>query len=203
VGSGGGLGAPAAAARRRFEAKRDMAPQVLAGRMTLPEAAEHFRRLDEADPGYPPGLPRPPRDEAAECDWVLHLVWEHFKLEGRYAAAARWYAEAFTAHPQLLAGPSTRHRYHAACAGAMAGCGRGRDAAGLDEATRAGFRRQARDWLRTALEARRRLLAQEPGKVLAVAHDLQDWLWDSPFAGVRGPAALARLPEAERQEWQK
>jgi hypothetical protein len=38
---------------------------------------------------------------------------------------------------------------------------------------------------------------------LAVAHDLQDWLWDSPFAGVRGPDALARLPAAERHEWQE
>jgi hypothetical protein len=50
---------------------------------------------------------------------------------------------------------------------------------------------------------RRRLLEQESGQVRAVARDLQDWLWDSPFAGVRGPDALARLPEAERQEWQK
>jgi hypothetical protein len=84
----------------------------------------------------------------------------------------------------------------------MAGCGRGRDAADLDEATRAGFRRQARDWLRAELEARR-LLAQEPGQVRAVARDLQDWLWDIQFAGVRGPDALARLPEAERQAWQR
>jgi hypothetical protein len=175
----------------------------MAGRMTLPEAAEHFRRLDEADPVSPPGTPRPPADEAAECDWVLHLVWENFKLHGRYAAAARWYAEAFTAHPHLLAGPSPRHRYHAAGAAALAGCGQGRDAANLHEATRAGFRRQARDWLRVELEARRRLLAQEPGKVRAVARGLQDWLWDSPFAGVRGPDALARLPQAERQAWQQ
>jgi hypothetical protein len=65
------------------------------------------------------------------------------------------------------------------------------------------FRRQARDWMRAELEARRRLLEQEPGKVLAVARGLQDWLWDSRFAGVRGPEALARLPEAERQEWQQ
>jgi hypothetical protein len=128
---------------------------------------------------------------------------EHFKLQGRYAAAARWYAEALTAYPQLLAGPSTRYRYHAAGAAALAGCGQGRDAADLDEATRAAFRRQALDWLRAELEARRRLLGQEPGKVLAVARDLQDWRWDIPFAGVRGPEALARLPEPERQEWQE
>jgi hypothetical protein len=44
----------------------------------------------------------------------------------------------------------------------MAGCGEGRDAAGLDEQTRVGLRRQARDWLRAELEGRRRLLEQEP-----------------------------------------
>jgi hypothetical protein len=32
---------------------------------------------------------------------------------------------------------------------------------------------------------------------------VQDWLWDTHFAGVRGPDALARLPEAERQAWHK
>jgi hypothetical protein len=171
--------------------------------MTLPDEAELFRRLDEAHPGYPPGLPRPPGDEAADYDSVLHEVWETFKLDGRFAAAARLYTGAFTAHPHLLDGPSTRNRYRAACAAAMAGSGQGRDATDLDEATRVAFRRQALDWLRAELEARRRLLAKEPGKVLAVARDLQDWLWDSPFAGLRGPDALARLPEAERQEWQE
>ena len=47
------------AARRRDEAKRALAAEVVAGRMTLREAAGHFRRLDEADPAYPPGIPRP------------------------------------------------------------------------------------------------------------------------------------------------
>jgi hypothetical protein len=54
------------------------------------------------------------------------------------------------------------------------------------------------------LEARRQLLEQEPGKTHGtVADHLQRWLGDIPFAGVRGPEALARLPEAERQAWQE
>jgi len=41
------------------------------------------------------------------------------------------------------------------------------------------------------------------GKVSgAVAQRLQHWLQDNDFAGVRGPEALAKLPEAEREEWQ-
>ena len=128
---------------------------------------------------------------------------QNFKLEGQYAAAARWYAEALTAYPHLPAGPSTKHRYLAACAAARAGCGRGRDAADLDEATRLGFRRQALDWLRAELDSWRRLLEKEPGNAWLVARDLRDWLEDPHLAGVRGPDALARLPATERQAWQR
>jgi hypothetical protein len=85
----------------------------------------------------------------------------------------------------------------------MAGCSGGRDAADLDEKSRVGFRRQALTWLRTELEARRRLLEQEAENVGGpVADDLQQWLGNFHFAGLRGPEALARLPEPERQAWQ-
>jgi hypothetical protein len=36
-----------------------------------------------------------------------------------------------------------------------------------------------------------------------VNHDLQSWLRDPAFAGVRGPEALAWLPAAEREAWQE
>src|SRR5262249_43019941 len=116
---------------------------------------------------------------------------------------ARWYAEAFNTDPRLLAGPADRHLYDAARAAAQAAAGQGRDAADLDEKTRVGFRQHALDWLQAELEARRRLLEQEPGKVLAVAHNMQDWLEDPHFAGVRDADALAQLSEPERQVWQK
>jgi hypothetical protein len=32
---------------------------------------------------------------------------------------------------------------------------------------------------------------------------LQSWKTDVAFAGVRDPAALAKLPEDERRQWQK
>jgi hypothetical protein len=34
------------------------------------------------------------------------------------------------------------------------------------------------------------------------AGNMRRWLADPAFDGVRGPEALARLPEAERQAWQ-
>jgi hypothetical protein len=203
VRSGDELEAIIEAGRHRDEAKRALAAEVVAGRMTVREAADHFRRLDEANSDFFAHVLPPPRDERFYCERVLDTVWGVLGHQQRYAAAARWYGEALTAHPHLLAGPPAGQRFYAACAAAWAGCGQGRDAADLDETTRAGFRRQARDWMRAELEARRRLLEQEPAKALTVSRGLQDWLWDSRFDGVRGPDALARLPEAERQAWQK
>src|SRR5262249_25859876 len=89
-----------------------------------------------------------------------------------------------------------------------AGCGRGQDAASLNDKERADLRRQALDWLRADLEELGRLLKdfldKNPGRPLpGIARTLRYWLWDGDFAGVRGPEALARLPEVERQQWQK
>jgi hypothetical protein len=204
VRSGDELEATIEVGRHRDEAKRALAAEVIAGTMSLREAADHFRRLDEANSGFFAHVLPPPRDERFYCDRVLDTVWGVLGHPQRYAAAARWYAEAFTAHPHLLAGPPAGQRYYAARAAALAGCGQGRDAADLDEESRAHFRRQALDWLRDELEAQRRLLGTEPEKIgWILANGLQRWLWDSDFAGVRGPDALARLPAAERQAWQR
>jgi hypothetical protein len=192
------------AGRRRDGAKRALAAEVVAGRMTLQEAAGHFRHLDETDPGFPLGIARPPADERARYDRVLDCGWEVLAHEGRFAEAARWYAEVFAAHPQLLVGSPTGHRYYAAWAAVLAGYGQGRDASDLDEEGRTRFRRQALGWLRAELEAQRRLLEREPAPNRGfIAGGLQRWLRELYFAGVRGPDSLGRLPAAERQAWQK
>src|SRR6185437_8355496 len=59
--------------------------------------------------------------ERAEVAWVCHL-------KRRHAAAARWYEEAFTQRPELARDSRRGYRYNAACAAALAGCGRGKDA---------------------------------------------------------------------------
>jgi tetratricopeptide (TPR) repeat protein len=122
----------------------------------------------------------------------------------QYAAAARFYAEAFAEQPKLADDLSEWHRYNAACAAALAGCGQGKDADKLDDKERARLRRQTWDWLRADLGAWVRLLNQEPDKVRPVLlQRMRHWLQDPDFAGVRGSQALAKLPEAERQLWQK
>ena len=106
--------------------------------------------------------------------------------------------------PQLADDLGASHRYNAACAAALAGCGQGKDADKLDGKERGRLRRQALDWLRADLDGWRRLLDKKPDKVRPViVEQMRHWLEDTDFAGVRGPEALAKLPEAERQPWQK
>jgi hypothetical protein len=186
---------------RHKVAKRVLANEVVAGRMSLREAAGYFRRLEEANPCFrapPPGEERPLGEN------VLDAVWDLFAQQGRFAAAARWYAEVFTAHPHLLAGPPTGHRYYAAWAAVLAGCGHGQDPTDLDEESCAGFRNQALGWLRAELEVHRRLLEAHPERTRGwVAGSLTRWLRAPYFAAVRAPDALTRLPEDERRAWQE
>jgi hypothetical protein len=85
-----------------------------------------------------------------------------------------------------------------------AGCSHGEDAAQFTDAKRAALRQQALAWLRADLDAWRGRLDKEPEKACpAVAEKMQHWLRDPDFNGVRGPEALAKLPEAERLGWQK
>jgi hypothetical protein len=46
------------------------------------------------------------------------------------------------------------------------------------------------------------LLEKEPEKIPLFAQTMRHWQQDKDFVGVRGAEALAKLPEAERQEWQ-
>jgi tetratricopeptide (TPR) repeat protein len=121
-----------------------------------------------------------------------------------YAAAQRFYSEAFAAEQKLAENLNAQHRYKAACAAARAGCGQGADADTLDEKERARLRQQALDWLRADLKVYRRAMDQAPDKYRGVvAQRMLYWLQDNAFAGVRGADALARLPEVERHEWQE
>ena len=122
----------------------------------------------------------------------------------RQATAVRFYAEAFVEQPTLAGDVDAGHRYNAACAAALAGCSQGKDAAELSDKERAGLRQQALGWLGADLDAWQALLGKGPDKAHAVIiKQMQHWQQDTDFAGVRGPEAVARLPEAERPAWQK
>jgi hypothetical protein len=89
-------------------------------------------------------------------------------------------------------------------AAAFAGCGQGKDADKLSPQERARLRQQALDWLRADVKAYRQLLEKAADKAgPAIVQQMQHWLEDGDLAGVRAAESLARLPEAERQDWQK
>jgi hypothetical protein len=118
-----------------------------------------------------------------------------------YAAAARFYAEVFTAAPQVADNPAAGHRYNAACAAALAGCGQGEDASKVDAGKRADLRKQALEWLRSDLAAWSK--RHDDPKYRKQSHQvLQHWPEDDDLAGVRDADALAKLPPDERKAWQ-
>jgi tetratricopeptide (TPR) repeat protein/tRNA A-37 threonylcarbamoyl transferase component Bud32 len=124
-----------------------------------------------------------------------------------YAASARLYEEAFTDQPGLADDASDdriTHRYSAACAAALAGCGQGEDAAKLDSKERTRLRQQALTWLRADLAVSVKSLEDHPAKARdAVLEQMQSWQKDADLAGVRERSALVLLPEVERQQWHK
>jgi serine/threonine-protein kinase len=121
----------------------------------------------------------------------------------QYGVADRLWAEALAANPRLGEDRQTQHRYAAACAAALAGCGQGKDDPPPDAAARAGLCRQALGWLRAELAAWGRVLdAGDPKLRASIAPTLIHWKRDSDLAGVRDADALSKLPEAERKLWQ-
>jgi eukaryotic-like serine/threonine-protein kinase len=122
----------------------------------------------------------------------------------QHAAALRFYREAFAEQPQVADDLNAQHRYNAACAAALAGCGQGADADEFDTKERARLRQQALDWLRADLKAYRQVMEKSAGKAgPAITQRMQHWIQDEDFAGVRGDEALAKLPEEERAAWRK
>src|SRR5262249_45188557 len=132
------------------------------------------------------------------------VLAEACNLKKLHVLEARFYAAAFTADPKLADNLGAPHRYNAACAAALAGCGAGKHAAKRPDDKRPGRGTQALDWLRADVEVWRQLMEKGPDKArTAVAQTMQHWLADIDFNGVRGKEALAKLPEAERQAWQQ
>jgi serine/threonine protein kinase/Flp pilus assembly protein TadD len=168
-------------------------------------SAERVRQA-EALVDLEPKLPRILKGEAKPADVaeriaLAEMCVTHKKLP---LAAYRFYSDAFAAQPQLADDLENAHRYSAACAAALAGCGQGKDADQTDHKERAGLRRHALDWLRADMAAYRQMLEKEPDKARpVVVKQMAHWQQGTDFAGVRGTEALAKLPEAEQAGWTK
>jgi hypothetical protein len=141
----------------------------------------------------------------ADADERLELaVFCQRPYKKRYALAARLYAEALDANPALAADPGRGIRYNAGCAASLAGCGKGKDVAPLDDTDRARLRQQAHGWLAADLVLWTKQADSKDAKIRAgVRKTLQHWQNDPDLAGVRESEALIQLPEAERDAWRK
>jgi len=134
----------------------------------------------------------------------IEFAWLCLYYKHQNVAAVRFYADAFAAQPELAADLTKQHRYNAACAAALTGCGKGEDAGSIGDEERARLRLQALDWLRADLESWRKLLEGDSADARAtVVKTLKHWQSDSDLVGVRDAEALAKLPEAEREAWGK
>jgi serine/threonine protein kinase/Flp pilus assembly protein TadD len=137
-----------------------------------------------------------PAGAAEQCEFAQLC---HAKQH--YLAAARFWADAFTADPKLAADLKSGRRYDASCAAARAAAGEGADAGQLDSKDRSRWRKQALQWLRADLAACARLLeSRRPEDYRVVRGRLRNWQCDHDLASLREPAALAQLPADEQRE---
>lgn len=157
---------------------------------------ERFSALRQRLPAVVQGSDRPVDAlESIEFGWLCAQPFER-----RYSRAAGLFAAAFGAEPKLAEAP---HRYQAACAAARAGCGLGEEAVTLDEKEKVRLRQQALAWLQADLDVSKQAASnrrQNPAPVLGA---LRRWQQDKALDSVRNPQALAKLPQTEREAWQK
>jgi tetratricopeptide (TPR) repeat protein len=161
---------------------------------------ERLVELDDKLPAILSGQKQPA--DSAECLALAQFCQLPCKRQN--LAAKRFYSQAFAEKPSLADDLDSPHRYNAACAAALAGCGQGADTDKLDAKERARLRQQALAWLRADLRAYRQLMENSAGKAgPRIAQRMPHWLQDGDFAGMRGAESLGKLPEAERKEWQQ
>jgi serine/threonine-protein kinase len=189
---------------RFFQAHSNLG-RLLTEQGLLDEAIHHLQVAVTIEPGdnlSHKNLGRALQRKGLPDKALLHLFQSHY-LKKEYLAAARLCADTFTADPKSADDLQAGHRYGAARAAALAGCGGGVDGAGLGEQERARWRQQARDWLRLDLAAwTKRLEAAKLADHAEVQKALARWREEPDLAGLRDADTLERLPPAERQECQ-
>jgi tetratricopeptide (TPR) repeat protein/tRNA A-37 threonylcarbamoyl transferase component Bud32 len=191
--------APALAALRRGHELGSRTPRWPYPSAHWVQEAERLLALDAKLPDVLRG-PVQPADNQERVGFA-RLCQQPFK--GLYATSARFWQAAFAADPQLAEDMEAGHRYNAACAAALAGCGGGEDAAKLGEEEKVRLRKQGLEWLKADLALHvKQFESGKPEDRAAAQKTLRHWQTDGDLAGVRAPAALAKLPEPERQSWE-
>ena len=139
-------------------------------------------------------------EQAADVAEILEFA-ELCGLRGQLVAAARLYAEALATSPQSAEDIQTDHRYRAACAAVLVGCGRGGAGVDLSREAAARWRGRAREWLRAEVTLWTRALDGGTQADQLLVRNRLAHLWADPdLAGLLDQGSLGELPPAERQE---
>jgi eukaryotic-like serine/threonine-protein kinase len=163
-------------------------PEMLASR------AEKLIALEPRLPAVMEGREAPANAEEAASFARLAFA------RNRPEAAARLWAGAFAASPELAADQVAMNRFQAARAAASAGAGGVPEPVGSGAESRAKWRRQAVEWLRADLAASKAILDSGTAPQRAgVARRLSRWEVDPALTAIRDEPALSALPEAERR----
>jgi Tfp pilus assembly protein PilF len=160
------------------------------------KSCERLLALEQKLPAALQGEAASPAEELALADLCL-------RYKQRYRDAVVLYSKAFAAESKLADDPRTGHRYKAACAAVLAAAGKGAGADKLDNSDNTRLRQQALHWLQAELALWRGQLESDAAKARPVLQQLQHWQQNPDFVGVRGAAALTKLPDGERQAWQR
>jgi tetratricopeptide (TPR) repeat protein len=166
--------------------------------LQLLQRCERMLALEAQLPAVLQGKDKPAG--AAECLEFVGIC----QATKRYAAAARFYADAFAADPKAAEDVHADGRYNAACFAALAAAGQGTDTPKPDDKERTRLRGQALGWLRADLALWQKQADSGQAESRATAQrTLRHWQHDPDLAGVRGKEALVGLPAQERAEWEK
>ena len=183
--------------------KRDAAQRALAGpglaesiQQALTRRMERCRQLIPFEARLSAVLAgkEPPGDFATQlalAEWLL-------QDQHRPYAAVQLYQAVFSKQPSLADDLDSQNRFLAACAAGQAGCGLGADTADLDEAVKAGLRKQALAWLAAERDACEKLFLSGADAVrLRAVKAMAACQGSRNLDCVRDQAALAKLPAAE------
>ena len=176
------------AAFRRWQELGSTRPDRRDALAALVRKAERFAALEPRFAGVLAGTDAPSDAEEGAC--FAKMAY----FTSRYEASAVLLTRAFRDEPALAEDLAAGRRYDAACAAALAGTGRGKDAPA--ESKRPPLRAQALAWLRADLALRERQL---PSDAATVRQTLEHWRKDRDLAGIRDEEEIAKVPKAERE----
>ena len=173
-----------------------MAPESAGAHINLGAALAGKGRLDEAIGHFQQALRIDPKSTAAHVNLASVL-----RAKGRLEEAIDHYQQAVRIDPKSAVARYwlSISLYAAASDAVRAAAGQGSEKERLGEPERAAKRRQALAWLRDDLELSTKLLRDGELSAQSVA----TWQTNPALASVRDPAALAKLPDAEREPWQR